>query len=160
MRIDHYLLGYCLVVDCLVDCHSHRQPAFWDFGLALSSSYPSVLVFLEVGLTCVFFLQRYTCPFSSQLSQTIVWHLNSTKTEFNIVGMCPLHICAILFPHIVIVCVDQNQNVTNIFEYSNILVTNIYSDIHSYQFFICEFGHSFVSNWFRRIYSNIRAWVC
>ena len=65
-----------------------------------------------------------------------------------------------------------------IFEYSNILVTNIYSDIHSYQFFFYEyirtfvrvkfvctniFGHSLVSvlecktKTNIRIYSNIRA---
>ena len=58
-----------------------------------------------------------------------------------------------------------------IFEYSNILVTNIYSDIRSYQFFFYEYirtfvrvkfvctnilGHSFVSNLFVRIYSDIR----
>ena len=54
----------------------------------------------------------------------------------------------------------EEQSVTNIFEYSNILVTNIYSDIRSYQFFFYEsiwtfvrvkfvctniFGHSLVS---------------
>ena len=71
-----------------------------------------------------------------------------------------------------------HQSVTNIFEYSNILVTNIYSDIHSYQFFFYEyvrtfvrvkfvctniFGHSLVSvlecktKTNIRIYSNIRA---
>merc|ERR1712147_189172 len=65
-----------------------------------------------------------------------------------------------------------------IFEYSNILVTNIYSDIHSYQFFFYEyirtfvrvkfvctniFGHSLVSvlecktKTNIRIYSNIHA---
>ena len=34
-----------------------------------------------------------------------------------------------------------------IFEYSNILVTNIYSDIRLYPFFFYEFfGHSFVAN--------------
>ena len=65
-----------------------------------------------------------------------------------------------------------------IFEYSNILVTNIYSDIHSYKFFFHEyirtfvrvkfvctntFGHSLVSvlecktETNIRIYSNIRA---
>ena len=37
-----------------------------------------------------------------------------------------------------------NQSVTNIFEYSNILVTNIYSDIRSYQFFFCEYIRTFV----------------
>ena len=70
------------------------------------------------------------------------------------------------------------QSVTNIFEYSNILVTNIYSDIRSYQFFFYEyirtfvrvkfvctniFGHSLVSvlecktSTNIRIHSNIRA---
>ena len=54
------------------------------------------------------------------------------------------------------------QSVTNIFKYSNILVTNIYSDIRLYQFFFYEyirtfvrikfvctniFGHSFVRQW-------------
>ena len=36
------------------------------------------------------------------------------------------------------------QSVTNIFEYSNILVTNIYSDIRSYQFFFYEYIQTFV----------------
>ena len=70
------------------------------------------------------------------------------------------------------------QSVTNITEYSNILVTNIYSDIRSYQFFFYEYIRTFVrvkfvcTNIFRhslvsvlecktltniRIYSNIRA---
>ena len=39
---------------------------------------------------------------------------------------------------------DVDQSVTNIFEYSNILVTNIYSDIHSYQFFFYEYIRTFV----------------
>ena len=39
-------------------------------------------------------------------------------------------------------CADQS--VTNIFEYSNILVTNIYSDIRSYQFFFYEYIRTFV----------------
>ena len=58
-----------------------------------------------------------------------------------------------------------------IFEYSNILVTNIYSDIHSYQIFLYEyirifirvkfvctniFGHLFVSNLIVQVYSDIR----
>ena len=38
----------------------------------------------------------------------------------------------------------SNQSVTNIFEYSNILVTNIYSDIRSYQFFFYEYIRTFV----------------
>ena len=71
-----------------------------------------------------------------------------------------------------------NQSVTNKFEDSNILVTNIYSDIHTYQIFLYEyirifvcvkyicrniFGHSWMSvleckNLTNiRIYSNIRA---
>ena len=37
-----------------------------------------------------------------------------------------------------------DQSVTNIFEYSNILVTNIYSDIRSYQFFFYEYIRTFV----------------
>ena len=70
-----------------------------------------------------------------------------------------------------------DQSVTNIFEYSNILVTNIYSDIRSCQFFFYEyirtfvrvkfvctniFGHSLVivleckTKTNIRIYSNIR----
>ena len=36
------------------------------------------------------------------------------------------------------------QSVTNIFEYSNIFVTNIYSDIHSNQFFFYEYIQTFV----------------
>ena len=36
------------------------------------------------------------------------------------------------------------QSVTNIFEYSNILVTNIYSDIRSYQCFFYEYIRTFV----------------
>ena len=36
------------------------------------------------------------------------------------------------------------QSVANIFEYSNILVTNIYSDIRSYQFFFYEYIQTFV----------------
>ena len=39
---------------------------------------------------------------------------------------------------------DTEQSVTNIFEYSNILVTNIYSDIRSYQFFFYEYIRTFV----------------
>ena len=38
----------------------------------------------------------------------------------------------------------EEQSVTNIFEYSNILVTNIYSDIRSYQFFFYEYIRTFV----------------
>ena len=70
-----------------------------------------------------------------------------------------------------------DQSVTNIFEYSNILGTNIYSDIHSGQFCLYEYIRTFVrvkfvcTNIFRhsfmsvlesenrpniRIYSNIR----
>ena len=37
-----------------------------------------------------------------------------------------------------------NQSVKNIFEYLNILVTNIYSDIRSYQFFFYEYIRTFV----------------
>ena len=63
------------------------------------------------------------------------------------------------------------QSVTNIFEYSNILVIDIYSDIRSYQFFFYEyirtfirikfvctniFGHSFVSVLECKNYTNIR----
>ena len=52
----------------------------------------------------------------------------------------------------------EEQSVTNIFEYSNILVTNIYSDIRLCQ--ICctnIFGHWFVSNLFAQIYSDIHS---
>ena len=51
-----------------------------------------------------------------------------------------------------------DQSVTYIFEYSNILITNIYSDIHLCQ--ICYtniFGYSFVSNFW---YKYIRIFVC
>ena len=37
-----------------------------------------------------------------------------------------------------------NQSVTNILEYSNIFLTNIFSDIHSYQFFRDEYIQTFV----------------
>ena len=43
-----------------------------------------------------------------------------------------------------------------IFEYSNILVRNIYSDIRSYQFFFYEYIRTFVLNLFEQIYSDIR----
>ena len=56
------------------------------------------------------------------------------------------------------------QSVTNIFEYSNIRI--YWSQIYI-RTFICInfsfaniFGHSFVSNLFVRIYSDIRWWVC
>ena len=46
------------------------------------------------------------------------------------------------------------QSVTNIFEYSNIFITNIYSDIHSYQFSWYEYIRIFVRIIFLiRIYS-------
>ena len=38
----------------------------------------------------------------------------------------------------------QNQSVTNIFGFSNILATNIYSYIHSYQFVFYEYIRTFV----------------
>ena len=44
-----------------------------------------------------------------------------------------------------------------IFEYSNIWVTNIYTDIRTYQF--CLRIYLFVSNLFVRIYSDIHSWV-
>ena len=45
--------------------------------------------------------------------------------------------------------------------YSNILVTNIYSDIRSYQFFFYEYIRTFVRvKFFERIYSDICWWVC
>ena len=68
--------------------------------------------------------------------------------EFNFCILVSLYLAALV------------QSVTNIFEYSNIFVTNIYSDIRSYQFlfygyirtfvrvkFVCTniFGHSLVS---------------
>ena len=57
-----------------------------------------------------------------------------------------------------------NQSVTNIFEYSNIRI--YWSRIYIRTFvrinfsFTNIFGHSFVSNLFVRIYSDIRWWVC
>ena len=45
-----------------------------------------------------------------------------------------------------------------IFEYSNIFDSNIYSDIHSYHFLDTNiFGYSFVSTFWIRIYSDIRS---
>ena len=46
--------------------------------------------------------------------------------------------------NIIALHVITKQSVTNIFEYSNILVTNIYSDIRSYQFFFYEYIRTFV----------------
>ena len=58
---------------------------------------------------------------------------------------CPLTISAGSFS---VVCKQwpkpSGQSVTNIIEYSNILVTNIYSDFRSYQFFFCEYIRTFV----------------
>ena len=57
-----------------------------------------------------------------------------------------------------------HQSVTNIFEYSNIRI--YWSRIYIRTFvrinfsFTNIFGHSFVSNLFVRIYSDIRWWVC
>ena len=45
-----------------------------------------------------------------------------------------------LWPFHLVTC----QSVTNIFEYSNILVTNIHSDIRWYQFFFYEYIRTFV----------------
>ena len=51
-----------------------------------------------------------------------------------------------------------HQSVTNIFEYSNIFVPNIYSDICSYNFLDMNiFGYSFVTR-FR--YEYIQMFVC
>ena len=56
------------------------------------------------------------------------------------------------------------QSVTNVFEYSNIRIywTRIYIQtfVRINFSFTNIFGHSFVSNLFVRIYSNIRWWVC
>ena len=59
---------------------------------------------------------------------------------------------------------EPKQSVMNIFKYihifkySNIFVTNIYSDIRSYQFVDTNvFGHSFVSSLIVRIYLDIRS---
>ena len=54
-----------------------------------------------------------------------------------------------------------NQSVANIFEYLNIFVTNVYSDIHSYQFFRSEYIRTFVrvkfvcTNIFRHSFVNV-----
>ena len=50
------------------------------------------------------------------------------------------------------------QSVANIFKYLNTLVTNLYSDIRSYQFFFYKYicGHLFVSIFLLQIYSDIR----
>ena len=76
--------------------------------------------------------------------------------------------------NIIALHVITKQSVANIFEYSNILGTNIYSDIRSYQFFfykyirtfvrvkfVCTniFGHSLVSVKPRRIFEYIRIFV-
>ena len=59
---------------------------------------------------------------------------------------------------------SPDQSVTNIFEYSNIRI--YWSRIYIRTFvrikfsFTNIFGHSFVSNLFVRIYSDIRWWVC
>ena len=42
------------------------------------------------------------------------------------------------------VCVSECDEYIRIFEYSNILVTNKYSDIRSYQFFFYEYIRTFV----------------
>ena len=53
--------------------------------------------------------------------------------------------------------VIMKQSVTNIFEYSNIFDTNIYSDIRSYHFLYTNiFGYSFVSKF---CYEYIRIFV-
>ena len=85
--------------------------------------------------------------------------------------MCPQTVCPKW-------CKSECDEYIRIFEYSNILVTNIYSDIRSYQFFFYEYIRTFVrvkfvcTNIFRhslvsvlecktltniRIYSNIHA---
>ena len=52
--------------------------------------------------------------------------------------------------------VPECDEYIRIFEYSNILVTNIYSDIRSYQFFFYEYIRTFVRVKFvLRIYSDI-----
>ena len=54
-----------------------------------------------------------------------------------------------------------NQSVANIFKYLNIFVTNVYSDINSYQFFLSEYIRTFVrakfvcSNIFRHSFVNV-----
>ena len=52
---------------------------------------------------------------------------------------------------------SQVQSVTNIFEYSNILGTNIYSDIRTYQFVFYEYIRTFVHINF--LYEYIRTFV-
>ena len=66
------------------------------------------------------------------------------------------------------ICIFVNacahQSVTNIFEYSNIRIywsrINIRTFVRIHFSFTNIFGHSFVSNLFVRIYSDIRWWVC
>ena len=50
----------------------------------------------------------------------------------------------LLFLFLTIIIIITFQSVTNIFKYSNILITNIYSDIRSYQFFFYEYIRTFV----------------
>ena len=58
----------------------------------------------------------------------------------------------------------MDQSVTNIFEYSNIRIywARIFIRTFIRVNFVCTniFGHSFGSNLFVRIYSDIRSWVC
>ena len=42
------------------------------------------------------------------------------------------------------ICYSECGEYIRIFKYSNILVTNIYSDIHSYQFFFYKYIRTFV----------------
>ena len=79
--VDEYLLD-CWASWLSDDFHSHQL--FWSCGLE-ALAYPSLLVFLELGLTRRFFFATLSL-FSCRLSQTIVWHLNRTKTKF--VAMC------------------------------------------------------------------------
>ena len=55
-----------------------------------------------------------------------------------------LHIHQVLYFCALFVGGCMYQSVTNIFEYSNILVTNIYSNIRSYQFFFYKYIWTFV----------------
>ena len=61
--------------------------------------------------------------------------------------------CKIVRESLIYLC--ANQSVANIFEYLNILVTNIRTFVCINFSFTNILGHSFVSNLFVRIYSDI-----
>ena len=62
----------------------------------------------------------------------------------NILHKCLQILLVFSCPCIPVPSLLTDQSVTNIFEYSNILVTNIYSDIRSYQFFFYKYIRTFI----------------